>query len=358
MAAKGLDNDNASSKQPITNEDELANLTARATSEYAHKRYTSAAESYSKAVELQAEMNGEMATQNADLLYAYGRCLYKAAVEKSDVLGGKVGESSKPDASDAGKKRKAEDSEGPSRKKVKKEEPPEDQGNLQFEGDDEDWLDADDEEAEGDPQLEEEADDDFAIAYEILELARVLFEKKLQALIADDSAEDDSAGIARSLKESLADIHDLQGEIHLENEQFHLAVEDERASLKYKDELHPVESALIAEAHFKLSLSLEFASKTLKVEPDTAPDTAAPSYTAHHDAKPDAKGMEEAALHMEAAIKSTRQRLEKEEGSMVSLTSSPAKLAAKRRQAAETKEMITEMEERVSGPMIWYDRSR
>lgn len=355
MAANGLNNDglstndSTSSGQPLTTKDELVSLTARATSEYAHKRYTSAAESYSKAVEMQAEMNGEMATQNADLLYAYGRCLYKAAVEKSDVLGARVNETSKPELSDVGKKRKAEHSEGPSRKKVKKEEPQEDQGNLQFEGDDEDWRDEDDDEAEGAAPAEEEEDDDFAIAYEVLELARVLLEKKLQAVTANDSAEDDSADFARSAKESLADIHDLQGEIHLENEQFHLAVEDERASLRYKEELHPIESALIAEAHFKLSLSLEFASKTLKVEPDTAPDAEASSYTARDDTRPDAKGMEEASLHMEEAIKSTKMRLEKEEGSMVSLISSRAKLAAKKRQAAETKEMIVEMEERVSG---------
>ena len=68
----------------------LDDLKAQATLKYAVKDYNAAAELYSQATELQATINGEMAAENADLLYAYGRCLYHVAVANSDVLGSKV----------------------------------------------------------------------------------------------------------------------------------------------------------------------------------------------------------------------------------------------------------------------------
>ena len=69
---------------------QLDDLRAQATLKYSVKDYDAAAELYSQATELQAELNGEMSAQNADLLYAYGRCLYHCAVKNSDVLGSKV----------------------------------------------------------------------------------------------------------------------------------------------------------------------------------------------------------------------------------------------------------------------------
>lgn len=309
---------------------DLANLSARATSEYAHKRYTPAAELYSQAVELQAEQNGEMAPQNADLLYAYGRCLYKAAVEKSDVLGG----ATKAEAgAEASKKRKADDigEDNGARKKAKSEEPALETGNLQFEGDDEEWEEDDEDEDAAAEQNQEEEDDDFATAYEVLELARVLFERKLEAHTADDSAENDEETKARIIKESLSDIHDLQAEIHLESEQFTEAVNDARASLKYKEQLHSFESSAVAEAHFKLSLSLEFASKTVQPEPEGAEPTAPAQQV-----KVDEAGIKEATEQMKLAINSTKARLATLEAS-----------EGKQKDVTELKEVIAEMNERL-----------
>ena len=69
---------------------QLAEFKAAATKEYSLKNYAVAADWYSKASELQMLLNGEMSPDNADLLYAYGRCLYHVAISKSDVLGSKV----------------------------------------------------------------------------------------------------------------------------------------------------------------------------------------------------------------------------------------------------------------------------
>lgn len=68
----------------------LADLTARASAIYAQKNYEEAAEAYAQAAEMQAEMNGEMAPENAEILFLYGRSLFRVGQAKSDVLGGRA----------------------------------------------------------------------------------------------------------------------------------------------------------------------------------------------------------------------------------------------------------------------------
>jgi HAT1-interacting factor 1 len=68
----------------------LADLSAKATAQYAMKNYEEAAEIYAQAAEMQAEMNGEMSPENAEILFMYGRALFKVGQSKSDVLGGKA----------------------------------------------------------------------------------------------------------------------------------------------------------------------------------------------------------------------------------------------------------------------------
>ncbi len=76
------------------------------------------------------------------------------------------------------------------------------------------------EEAEG----EEEEEDDLAVAFEILDLARVLFTKRLEQSNeeeADAKGKEKEEGLSpelRHIKERLADTHDLVAEISLENE--------------------------------------------------------------------------------------------------------------------------------------------
>jgi HAT1-interacting factor 1 len=75
----------------------LADLCAKGTSHFAHKNFTEAADYFARASELQAELNGEMDPENAEILFLYGRSLFKVGQSKSDVLGGKAGaEKKKP----------------------------------------------------------------------------------------------------------------------------------------------------------------------------------------------------------------------------------------------------------------------
>jgi hypothetical protein len=85
----------------------LADLCAKGTAQYAHKNYEEASDLFARASELQAEINGEMSPENAEILFLYGRSLFKVGQSKSDVLGGRAGgEKKKPNG--AAKAKKAE----------------------------------------------------------------------------------------------------------------------------------------------------------------------------------------------------------------------------------------------------------
>lgn len=176
-------------------------------------------------------------------------------------------------------------------------------------------------------------------------MARVLFRKKLELEEAsqkesEGKGKEASGGDApsiRHIKERLADTHDLLAEISLENEKYHSAIVDSRESLKFKQELYPEESEIVAEAHFKLSLALEFASVTSSDE--------------DKDGKPGPKPVnqdlrDEAARELEAAIASTRLKLRNKEVELATNHSSDDNDLT-RKQIADVKEIIADMEQRV-----------
>jgi HAT1-interacting factor 1 len=352
----------ADTSAPVPTKDKLKELTTAANLQYSLKNYTAAADIFSHATELQAELNGEMAHENAELLYEYGRCLYKVAVGKSDVLGGKVASDEKPDKSKKGIKDQVEQGQGSSSGAqakppgAKSEDAVENKPFFQLTGD-ENWTDSEEEEEEA--QGEEEAeDDDFATAYEILDFARVLFERQLEALASQvSSMEQESKGKGkapsipdetpetRHLKERLADTHDLQAEISLENERFTDAISDSRAAIALRKELYPQESSLIAEGHYKLSLSLEFASVSAVRDAQREQESGGSADVKPQNAEIDIALREEAAVEMEAAIASLSLRLEKEEAELASLSGN--KKEEHNKSIIDVKEMLEEMNMRV-----------
>ncbi|KAH6840777.1 hypothetical protein B0I37DRAFT_385105 [Chaetomium sp. MPI-CAGE-AT-0009] len=339
----------------------LADLSAKAAALYAHKKYEDAAEVYAQAAEMQAEMNGEMSPENAEILFLYGRALFKVGQSNSDVLGGKAPEAKKqPKPAKAATSKNgsapatASKKNGGAEAEQKLNEdvgdaaaPGQKKALFQFQGDD-NFTDSEeeegDEEAEGE---EEEEEDDLAVAFEILDLARLLFNKRLEDVQAEDEAEQgkgkevaetgsDSVAV-KHIKERLADTHDLLAEISLENERYPNAITDSRASLKYKEELYPFESEIIAEAYFKLSLALEFASAT-KASDDT---------TGGGDAETIDQGLrDEAGSALEAAINSTKLKLQNKEVELATLHN-PDDNEATRRQITDVKEVLADMEQRL-----------
>lgn len=122
------------------------------------------------------------------------------------------------------------------------------------------------------------------------------------------------------------------------------AITDSRASLKYKKELYPQESEIIAEAHFKLSLALEFASITRSADDD------APADTTSNDANPagvvDQALRDEAAVELEAAIASTKLKLQTKEVELATLHN-PEDNDLTRLSIVDVKEIIADMEQRL-----------
>ncbi|KAI0812218.1 hypothetical protein GGR55DRAFT_640830 [Xylaria sp. FL0064] len=344
----------------------LADMVAKATALYQSKKYAEAAEIFSTATERQAELNGEMAPENADVLFLYGRCLFKVGQSNSDVLGGKApGEKKKPTSAEKtkGKKPQAESSTVDAPKKeeagadeavdegvatiaknagTEEEKLPDAKKPLfQFTGDENFEESDEEEEADGEGQEEEEEeDDDLAVAFEILELSRVLFEKQLQEATTSEGPDKDVATdenkLVRHFKERLSDIHDLLAEISLENEKFPEAIKDCRATLKYKEELYTEDSEIIAEAHFKLSLALEFASMTTTSEEgaEAGPKTV------------DEAMRTEAAEELEKAIESTKLKLQNKEVELAT-SHAPEDNDETRKQITDVKEIIADMEQRL-----------
>lgn len=389
----------ASSPAPVYNTESfehnakvsLADLCAKGTSHYAHKQYEEAADYYARASELQAEVNGEMSEENAEVLFLYGRSLFRLGQQNSDVLGGRTGGEKAPKKEKKAVKQEKKEivdeetvteagvaimAEGVDKaeEKIKEEEEHNSDGPkkplFQFTGD-ENFEDSgdDDEDAEGDEE-EEEEDDELATAFEVLDLARVLFTRKLDTILAETSNEnattdskDKGKGVAtklsgsgipaeavndtplsRHIKERLADTHDLLAEISLENERFPNAVSDFKESLKYKQKLYPFFSEIIAEAHYKLSLALEFASITTTQEAQEKEDGQEAA-----TAQIDEKMREEAADELTKAIESTQGKLREKE-----LEVAESNIAEEndvtRKQIAEVKEIIADMKQRVSPP--------
>uniref|UniRef100_A0A8H7K7T9 Tetratricopeptide SHNi-TPR domain-containing protein n=1 Tax=Bionectria ochroleuca TaxID=29856 RepID=A0A8H7K7T9_BIOOC len=316
----------------------------KGTALYAHKNYEEAAEIFSLASILQAEINGETAPENAEILFHYGRSLFKVGQSKSDVLGGSAPVVEKKPAKTSDKPKPAEKPAKTEEQGEKagedKEEDPAKKPLFQFTGDENfDDSDEEEEEEEGEP---EEEDDDLATAFEILDLARVCYIKLLEQVDEEEKPEgkgketaEDSPKV-RHIKERLADTHDALAEISLENERYPNAIEDGRTSLKYKLELYPEDSEIIAEAHYKLSLALEFASIT----------TTSENGGTERREEMDQGLRAEAAKEMELAIQSSKLKTQNKEVELATMAS-PEDNELARKQIAEMKELIADMEQRL-----------
>lgn len=338
-----------------TAEDRLNELVKVASAKEAVKDYAAAADLYSQATELQVEMNGEMAVANADLLYAYGKCLYHVAVSKSDVLGSQIPTSASAERKTEQTVKSSTDTPGdpadlPTKSALGQggnDEGVPDQRQtqpyFQFTGD-ENFDDSDEEDASDAEEDGADDEDDFANAFETLDLARILFQRRLEetAPSSRGSGNDDDQGpTIQRLKERLADTHDLQAEISLEGEKFADAVSDLRAALELKQPLYPLEDPVIAECHYKLSLALEFSSVI-------RPERGEPQPTDNTETSIDSATRKDAEKHMELAIESCKLKISKAEQRLNSGDMDDAEKASfLKKNIDDVNDIVSDMEQRV-----------
>lgn len=224
---------------------ELLSLGAK---HYAGRDYETAVGYYSELNELQETLKGE---SDPDYLFLYGKALYQLAVSKADLFGsGKAanGDEEEEDENEDDKSRSnlmQQQEEEEDEVEDEAEDEAEDGGDGQFETD----LQNGDESSANESQKENSEPDDFESAWEILELARSLYEDKLKD--TDD----------RELKIKLSETYDLLGEVSLEAENFQQAYQDFEACLDLRKQLYEKEDKTdrsIIESYYKLSLALEF----------------------------------------------------------------------------------------------------
>jgi HAT1-interacting factor 1 len=343
---------------PRTKE-KLEELSQAASIHYSTKNFAAAAEHYANAVEIQAELNGEMAPENAELLFYYGRALYKVAVAKSDVLGNKVAQEEKKNKKPKAKKAKAEAGEGFSAAKAEpKEEDVNSKPYFQLTGD-ENWTDSEDEDEDADVEdgEQEDDDDDFGNAYEVFELARVLYQRQLDAPDGGDVSDKGKGKGAseltpreRIIKERIADCHGFLVDISLENERFHDAISDARKALALQEEIRPFEHENVTEAHYSLSLALEFASVSKVREDQTGQSTDAPAEKKENE---DEDGVnwhlrKEAAEQTDLAIQSLEARLKVEEAALSSGSLKPEQKKEKQVIIEDKKGMLEDLKTRLT----------
>jgi HAT1-interacting factor 1 len=284
--------------------------------------------------------------------------LYKVAVAKSDVLGNKVAQEDKK-KSKSKKAAKAEAKEASSAsngaKAESKEESVESKPFFQLTGD-ENWTDSEGEDAEEDDEQEED-DDDFGYAYETFEMARVLYEKQLEAIEGGDATDKgkgkgkaELSPKARAIKEKIADCHGFLVDISLENERFHDAISDARAAVALQEELNPFEHENVTEGHYSLSLALEFAANTKVREEQRATNAPADADAQAQDSKDsiDWDLRNEAAKHTELAIESLQARLKKEKAAFSSDSLSPEQKKEKQAVIDDKQSMLEELTTRVT----------
>ncbi|KAL1952501.1 hypothetical protein VTO42DRAFT_5182 [Malbranchea cinnamomea] len=330
----------------------LKELVMLASEKEAVKDYETAADLYSQATELQASINGDMAVSNADLLYLYGKCLYHVAINKSDVLGSKIptGALAELKGDIKSNRRNRELSGEPSAENTSEEcsdsnDAPESAQNppfFQFNGDED--FDDTDEYSSGAEEQELNDEDDFANAFEILDLARILFLRRLDECTATKcEIEDDKilAGSIRKVKERLADTYNLQAEILLESEKFLDAVTDLKAALNLNQELYAFEDPIIAECHYKISLALEFSSISKH-------EVAGSPRNESRLAKVDTALRKEAEDHMGLAIQSCKLRILKEEEKLKSDEIDDAVKQRLKKTINDVKNIVSDMELRLA----------
>merc|ERR1712096_587095 len=109
-----------------------------------------------------------------------------------------------------------------------------------------------DEKKEGD---EDEEPSNLQLAWEMLELAKVVYTKQIE------SAENAETGVVEKLCSTIL----LLGETSMENENYSQAVEDIQLCLKKQDCL-PKDSRIVAETHYQLGVAQGFNSQFAEAE--------------------------------------------------------------------------------------------
>ncbi|ORX95625.1 hypothetical protein K493DRAFT_191901, partial [Basidiobolus meristosporus CBS 931.73] len=180
-----------------------------------------AVEKLGEASEMVGQKYGQLSIEYADILALYGQALLGNAVQQHSILGNKSLQNASDEMEPAAP---AESSKG----------------RFHFEGEPD--LAEDEEEEAPEQNGEEEQPDDFETAWEVLDVARVIYSK----------TEGDEA------KLKLGDVLLTLGDVSMESENFEQAATDYTEALTVKQTVLESNDRRLAEAHYKIAISHEY----------------------------------------------------------------------------------------------------
>ncbi|CAO3567836.1 unnamed protein product [Mortierella alpina] len=217
-------------------EQAIQDLNDIGTKAFALQDYELAVEKFGLASEMLGQVYGETNPKCANTLFMYGKALLEHAIQQSSVLGGVTEKKSKDEleavvaAAAGGSSTSASSSAAPNNPR------------FVFEGDEDEDEEEEGDEEGGAAEGGEEDQDDFAVAWDVLDLARVLYHRM---------------GTEEALLK-LGDVHIALGDVSLESENFEQAVADFREAITVKEARLEPDDRQLAEAHYKLALALEY----------------------------------------------------------------------------------------------------
>ncbi|KAJ2452104.1 hypothetical protein EV183_003151 [Coemansia sp. RSA 2336] len=201
----------------------ITDLLERGTRAFALGNWEEAIENFGELSSITEETFGSESQRYADCLVMYGRALLQHAIEQSALLAQKT---------------LAEAASGSKETETKEEQP---KANIQFEGEP-DFRQVEEEEEEEEHDSGVDEDDDFAAAWNVLDLARVIQEK----------ATDTKAQL------KYAETLMLLGDVSMESENFAQAVKDFAAALEVKKRHLKEDDRELAEIFYKVALAYEY----------------------------------------------------------------------------------------------------
>lgn len=224
---------------------EITALVAEGSKAYSGKDYEVACDRYSKACETFQQENNR---DDPDLLFLYGKALYQLAVATAGVLGAEVAtNTNKPASNDDEETENSEQFQLEAPMAIGEEVP-----QAEEEEEEEKKEEANDE-ANDENEAEEEPENGgnslFEEAWDVLEMARSVWQKDYETNPEDPTA----------LKK-LAEVYDLLGEVSLEAENFPQLLLDFKQCLEFRQKIckDDPSNELVVEATYKIALSEEY----------------------------------------------------------------------------------------------------
>lgn len=198
----------------------------------------SAVNSLQEACKLLAEQYGETAPECGDAYFCYGKALLEMARLESGVIGNALdGEegSTENEEEDDDSEADAESQEGSQDGEGEAQEGEEQEGGGEEEK----------EEVEGDKTEEDEEEvSNLQLAWEMLELAKVIFQKQEEA--------------NPKMKVKVAEVYLKLGEVGLESENYPQGIEDFKQCLEIQKSVLKSDDRCIAETHYQLGIAYSF----------------------------------------------------------------------------------------------------